>query len=89
MNYCCERFAKEAGELQPPAGGGFMYPEQMIPLAQFEKDCDGSWNINGCCGGGCYVVTEMRFCPFCGASLTVHSVDAFTDSEQAEKVNTR
>ena len=69
MNFCCERFMKEAGSLQSPIGGGFAYPESARPKAQFEQDDDGSWNINGCCGGGCYVVTEMRYCPFCGAAL--------------------
>ena len=27
------------------------------------------WAINGCCGGQCFVVDEMRFCPFCGYKL--------------------
>jgi rRNA maturation endonuclease Nob1 len=27
------------------------------------------WSIYGCCGGGCYVITEIRFCPFCGKNL--------------------
>lgn len=66
--YCCEEFAKQAGELQAPAGGG-IYPAEMRPLAQFELDGDGTWNINGCCGGGCYVVHQMKFCPYCGTSL--------------------
>ncbi|MFH1505670.1 MAG: hypothetical protein ABIE94_01630 [archaeon] len=30
--------------------------------------CEG-WNIEGCCGGGCYVVTNIKFCPFCGIEL--------------------
>lgn len=69
MRYCCESFAKDAGELQAPVGGG-LYPPEMRPTAQFERDdSDGTWNINGCCGGGCHVVTCMRFCPYCGAKL--------------------
>jgi hypothetical protein len=53
-----------------PSGGGSLYPEEMRPLAQFEPAEDGqTWNIYGCCGGGCFVVTEMRFCPYCGTSL--------------------
>jgi len=27
---------------------------------------DDTYSLNGCCGGGCYVMTGMRFCPFCG-----------------------
>lgn len=71
VKFCCDKFAEQAGQLQAPAGGGFMYPHEMRPLAQFEPDRDGrTWNINGCCGGGCYVVSEMSFCPYCGARLS-------------------
>lgn len=70
MTYCCDEFEKEASGLQSMAGGGFLYPPGMHPNAQFELDDDGkTWNINGCCGGGCFVVTSMRFCPFCGSAL--------------------
>ena len=27
------------------------------------------WQVNGCCGGGCYVLQDIKFCPFCGAAL--------------------
>ena len=28
---------------------------------------DGSeWCLNGCCGGGCYVLIGISYCPFCG-----------------------
>ena len=27
---------------------------------------DGTWSVNGCCGGGCFVLNDIRFCPFCG-----------------------
>ena len=70
MKFCCEKFAEEAGRVQAMVGGGFAYPAEMHPIAQFEPDTDSeTWNINGCCGGGCFVVTEMRFCPFCGSKL--------------------
>ena len=29
-----------------------------------------SWNLNGCCGGGCYVLKDIKFCPFCGKQTT-------------------
>jgi hypothetical protein len=70
VKYCCEAFAKEAGELQAPIGGVGLYPPEMRPAAQFEPAPDGTWSINGCCGGGCFVVTAMKFCPFCGSVLT-------------------
>lgn len=68
--YCCAAFAEQAMKLQEMAGGGFAYPSAMHPHSQFEPDTEtDTWNINGCCGGGCFVVTDMRFCPYCGARL--------------------
>jgi hypothetical protein len=66
MKFCCDEFAKQAGELQVPVGGGFLYPPGCMPDAQFEPMDDGTWAINGCCGGGCFVVSDMKFCPYCG-----------------------
>lgn len=40
-----------------------------IEKGQIEKNNDGSWGVNGCCGGGCYVLYPICFCPFCGKSL--------------------
>ena len=65
--FCCKKFEEEAGGHQAFAGGGLGYPDP--PDAQFEKDEDGTWNVNGCCGGGCFVITEMKFCPFCGTKV--------------------
>jgi len=28
-----------------------------------------SFSINGCCGGGCYIITNIKYCPFCGEKL--------------------
>lgn len=70
MKFCCDEFAQEAGGVKAFAGGGFMYPAAMRPSAQIEPDSDGeTWNVNGCCGGGCYVLEKLRFCPFCGTAL--------------------
>lgn len=27
------------------------------------------WAVDGCCGGGCVVLTGLKFCPFCGTKL--------------------
>lgn len=27
------------------------------------------FNVNGCCGGGCYVLSDLEFCPFCGTKF--------------------
>jgi len=67
--FCCAALAKEVGEHRSFAGGGYMYPSVLHPTGQIEQCDDGSWAVNGCCGGGCYVLTEVRFCPFCGTKL--------------------
>lgn len=66
---CCEALEKEVIELRPPTGGGLLYPKSMRPKGQIEQMEDGSWAINGCCGGGCFVITDMKHCPFCGIKL--------------------
>ena len=32
---------------------------------------DKTYAIEGCCGGGCYVIHSIKFCPFCGEKLKV------------------
>lgn len=64
MSFCCDEFAT----LASPLAGAYA-DARMAAAAQFEQSDDGAWNINGCCGGGCYVVTDMRFCPYCGTKL--------------------
>lgn len=54
QEYCCQQFAEKVEETS----------------GEFERDSEGGWNIGGCCGGGCYVVEKMEFCPFCGARLS-------------------
>lgn len=70
MAFCCEALAREVTEHKAFAGGGFLYSGIIDqPTGQIEQDEDGTWNVNGCCGGGCFVITGMRFCPFCGTPL--------------------
>jgi hypothetical protein len=67
--FCCDKFEKEVAEYNTPVIDDFLCPTPN-PKGHFEQDYeDGSWSINGCCGGGCYVITEMKFCPFCGSKL--------------------
>ena len=66
---CCEKFAEQAA-LKALAGGGFAYPASSRPKGQIEHSLkDRVWNVNGCCGGGCYVITDLIFCPWCGSRL--------------------
>lgn len=67
--FCCEKFAKEVGEVGSFSGGGMLYPADQHPTGQIEMMDDGTWAVNGCCGGGCYVLTDLKFCPFCGAKI--------------------
>jgi hypothetical protein len=65
---CCANFAVKAQHLDTPIGGTGLYSGPK-PNGQFEKQEDGTWAINGCCGCGCFVVTQMKFRPFCGSEL--------------------
>lgn len=38
-------------------------------ISQPVDEVAGAFAINGCCGGGCYVIMGIRFCPFCGERL--------------------
>ena len=30
---------------------------------------EDGYAINGCCGGGCYVIHGIIYCPYCGEKL--------------------
>ena len=53
---CCAHFREH--QQQADHGNGL-----------FEQGTDGFWSVNGCCGGGCYVVKDIAYCPFCGARI--------------------
>jgi hypothetical protein len=38
-------------------------------ISEEVEQYDGAFAINGCCGGGCYVISGIKFCPFCGEKL--------------------
>ena len=39
-------------------------------LKDFDADhLEDGWAINGCCGGGCYTIDHIIFCPFCGEKI--------------------
>lgn len=68
MKTCCKEWQEATGEILSISPMAMMYP--VRPPAQIEKTDDGKWAINGCCGGGCFVITDVKFCPFCGADVT-------------------
>lgn len=66
---CCKDFERESTQLQAMVGGGWLYPPEMHPAAQIEQDEDGSWHVNDTSGGGGCVLSDIKFCPFCGNKL--------------------
>ncbi len=66
--FCCDEFAKQTVDMSF-ACGGWLYPKDMQPENQIELGEDGTWNVNGCCGGGCYVLIGIQYCPFCGKNI--------------------
>ena len=56
-------------------------------IKHFEKDPDGSWNIMGCCGGGCYVVSGVKYCPYCGmmqSAVSTSTISQWKGGREAE-----
>lgn len=64
---CCEKFAEASGAVLSTSPFGGMYPSSVRPEAQIEFN--EGWHVAGCCGGGCYVLTDLKFCPWCSAPL--------------------
>lgn len=64
---CCEKWAKATGQVLSQGPSAFGYPAEMHPKAQI--DHNEGWQVNGCCGGGCYVLNDLKFCPWCGNKL--------------------
>jgi len=68
---CCDKWAEATGELLSVGPSAVVYTSiGEAPEAQIVQSEDGTWDVYGCCGGGCYVLTELRFCPFCGVPQT-------------------
>lgn len=59
MKYCCDAFASEVEARQ----------------IEFTALPHASWCVNGCCGGGCYVLQDLVFCPWCSAQLKAPSTE--------------
>jgi hypothetical protein len=55
--YCCAEFEEQTKETHYGDGGFHKYSGE------------DTWSIWGCCGGGCSVLGDTRFCPFCEASI--------------------
>lgn len=64
---CCSEFAAATAHYRGMTNR--LYPGDL-PTGQIEEAPDGTWNVNGCCGGGCHVLEEINFCPFCGSKLS-------------------
>lgn len=70
QHICCEQMASKIKDLPSFVGMGLLYPPMMRSEAQVEySSVDDMWNVNGCCGGGCYVMENIKHCPYCGEKL--------------------
>ena len=38
-------------------------------INQVVEKLEEGYSINGCCGGGCLIITGIKYCPFCGVVL--------------------
>jgi len=45
----------------------FHLQEEFVGTS-FDELEDG-FAIDGCCGGGCYTIQNIKFCPFCGKEI--------------------
>ena len=46
------------------------FDENIRNSGGFEVDGRGKEvNVGGCCGGGCYVLIELKYCPYCGKEI--------------------
>lgn len=52
-DYCCKEFDENIRDT-----GGFEISE-----------ADEEVNVGGCCGGGCYVLCNLKYCPYCGKEI--------------------
>lgn len=65
--FCCAEFEKDATVEKGARVSQFEWMK-----AWTEKNGthhEARWDIGGCCGGHCSVVSDMRFCPYCGTKL--------------------
>ena len=76
--YCCERFRYYATHYEGGPFARYNYPPAEYPEAQIVLTSDGTWSVNGCCGGGCFVIEDMKYCPFCGCMLNEKEEEAKT-----------
>jgi len=44
--------------------------KEMIEETAIIHDDDSSWRVPGCCGVGCDVLEDIKYCPFCGHELS-------------------
>jgi hypothetical protein len=72
MEYCCERFRAVVEGRTSTSPIALAYAAAGLCQSddgQVVQADNGTWSVTGCCGGQCDVLTEMRFCPFCGKAI--------------------
>ncbi len=46
-----------------------LWEEYHDKISEPVEKLDDGYAINGCCGGGCLVITGIIYCPFCGEKI--------------------
>jgi hypothetical protein len=92
--FCCEAFANhvKARTSTSPLAIAYAAAGMAAGDGQIVQDSDGSWSTLGCCGGGCSVLDDMKFCPFCGGKLPTEvlepqSVETYEDTEEDDEAD--
>ena len=67
---CCKQFAEQMLDKPSFVGSGLLYPDNPNTQGEYDEE-EKSWDINGCCGGGCYVLTDIKYCPWCGKQCPI------------------
>lgn len=58
LGHCCNKFRLAISPTD----------DREDPAIEFDAG-DKSYDVPGCCGGGCYVLQDLDFCPWCGFKL--------------------
>lgn len=65
---CCDEWAKATGTVLSESATRIV-AARLRPPADVQIEFIKGWQVSGCCGGHCYVLSDLKFCPWCAAAL--------------------